>query len=207
MGHQAVDKVYRRIQKRFKCPGLKKDCAKWSSAGLSCQQAKDPRKLRFPLQSIESTGINEVVHIDHQKICMTATDYNQALVLIDHFTKYAEAVPCMSASTEETFDHLINVWIINHGCPIRFQSDNGEAFVGDLTRELMKRSQVAQANSTSYHPQKNSLVERQNRTLVSMLWVCCLRYMNDCDKHLPHVMGAYNSTEHSTTGISPHMIT
>ena len=109
----------------------------------------------------------------------------------------------MSASAEETFDHLINVWIINHGCPIRFQSDNGKAFVGDLTRELMKRSQVAQAHSTSYRPQKNSLVERQNCTLVSMLWVYCLRYMNDCDKQ---VMGAYNSTEHSTTGISPHMM-
>ena len=29
--------------------------------------------------------------------------------------------------------------------PITFQSDNGKAFVGDLTKELMKRSQVAQA--------------------------------------------------------------
>ena len=87
-----------------------------------------------------------------------------------------------------------------------FQSDNGKAFVGDLTKELMKRSQVAQAHSTTYHPQTNGLVERQNRTLVSMLRVYCSRYMDDWDKHLPQVMGAYNSTEHSTTGISPHMM-
>ena len=79
---------------------------------------KDPRKLRFPLQSIESSGFNEVVQIDHQKICMTATGYNQVLVMIDHFTKYAEAAPCMTASAEETCDHLINVWIARHGCPI-----------------------------------------------------------------------------------------
>ena len=65
----------------------------------------------------------------------------------------------------------------------------------------MKRSQVAQAHSTNYHPQTNGLVERQNRTLVS-----CSRYMDDWDKHLPQVMGAYKSTEHSTTGISPHMM-
>ena len=68
----------------------------------------------------------------------------------------------------------------------------------------MKRSQVAQAHSTTYHPQTNGLVERQNRTLVSMLRVYCSRYMDDWDKHLH--MGAYNSTEHSTTGISPHMM-
>ena len=160
MGHQGVDKVYNRIQKRFEWPGLKKACEKWIAACLSCQQAKDPRKLRFPLQSIESSGFNEVVQIDHQKICMTATGYNQVLVMIDHFTKYAEAAPCMTASAEETCDHLINVWIARH-------------------------------------------VERQ---LVSMLRVYCPRYMDDWDKHLPQVMGAYNSTEHSTTGISPHMM-
>ena len=100
MGHQRVDKVYNRIQKRFEWPGLKKACEKWISACLSCQQAKDPRKLRFPLQSIESSGFNEVVQIDHQKICMTATGYNQVLVMIDHFTKYEEAAPCMTASAE-----------------------------------------------------------------------------------------------------------
>ena len=132
-----------------------------------------------------------MVQIDHQKICMTATGYNQVLAMIDHFTKYAEAAPCITASAEETCDHLINVWIARHGCPITFQSDNGKEFVGDLTKELMKRSQVAQAHSTTYHPQTNGLVdEAENRTLVSMLRVYCSRYMDDCDKHLPQVMGA-----------------
>ena len=119
--------------------------------------------------------------------------------MIDHFTKYAEAEPCMT-------EPCINVWIARHGCPISFQSDNGKAFVGDLTKDLMKRSQVAQAHSTTYHPQANGLVERQNRTLVSMLRVYCSRYMDDWDRHLPQVMGAYNSTEHSTTRISPNMM-
>ena len=30
--------------------------------------------------------------------------------------------------------------------------------------------------------------------------------MDDWDRQLPQVMGAYNSSEHSTTGISPHMM-
>ena len=87
-----------------------------------------------------------------------------------------------------------------------FQSDNGKAFVGDLTKELMKRSHIAQAHSTTYHPQTNGLVERQNRKLVNMLRVYCSRYMTDWDKYLPQVVGAYNSTQHSTTGISPSMM-
>ena len=171
MGHQGIDKVYQRILKRFDWPGMKKACEKWVTACLSCQQVKDPRKLRFPLQSIESSEFNEVVQIDHQKICMTDSGYNQALVMIDHFTKYAEAVPCITASAEETCDHLINTWIARHGFPMTFQSDYGTAFVGELTKEHMRRSQDAQAHSTTYHPQTNGLVERQNRTLVSMLRV------------------------------------
>ena len=206
MGHQGIDKVYQRILKRFEWPGMKKACEKWVTACLLCQQVKDPRNLRFPLQSIESSEFNEVVQIDHQKICMTDSGYNQVLVMIDHFTKYAEAVPCITASAEETCDHLINTCIARHGCPMTFQSDNGTAFVGEPTKELKRRSQVAQAHSTTYHPQTNGLVERQNRTLVSMLRVYCSSYMTDWDRYLPQVMGGYNSTQHSTTGVSPHMM-
>ena len=114
----------------------------------------------------------------------------------------------MTASAEEMCDHLINVWIARHGCPIIFQSDNGKALLGDLTEDLMKKSHVAQTHSTTCHAKTNGLVERQNRTLVSMLRVYCSRYMGDWDKHLAQVMGAYNSTEHSTKGTrtSPHMI-
>ena len=149
MGHQGIDKVYQRILKRFEWPGMKKACEKWVTACQSCQQVKDPRKLRFPLQSIESSEFNEVVQIDHQKICMTDSGYNQVLVMVDHFTKYAEAVPYITASAEETCDHLIKTWIARHGCPMTFQSDNGTAFAEELTKEPMRRSQVAQAHSTT----------------------------------------------------------
>ena len=70
----------------------------------------------------------------------------------------------------------------------------------------MKRSHIGQAHSTTYHPQTNGLVERQNRTLVNMLRVYCSRYMTDWDKYLPQVVGAYSSPQHSTTGTSPFMM-
>ena len=115
-------------------------------------------------------------------------------------------MPRQTASAEKICDHLLTHWISRYGCPMTFQSDNCKAFVGDLTKELMKRSHIAQTHSTTYHPQTNGLVERQNRTLVNMLRVYCSRYMLDWDKYLPQVVGAYNSTQHSTTVISPFMM-
>ena len=143
MGHQGIDKVQHRILHRFDWPGLRKACEKWMNACLSCLQVKEPRKLKFPLKSMESSEYNEVVQIDHQRICMTDSGYNQILVIIDHFTKLAEAVPCQTATAEETCDHLITHWISQYGCSKTFQSDNGKAFVGDLTKELMRRSHIA----------------------------------------------------------------
>ena len=137
---------------------------------------------------------------------MTDSGYNQVLVMIDHITKYAEAAPCKTASAEATCHHLINNWIARHGCPMTFQSETGTFFAGKPTRELMRKSQVAQANFTTNHPQKNGLVERQNRTLVSMLRVYCSRYLLDWDRYLPQLLLSYNGTQHSITGIGPHVM-
>ena len=51
-------------------------------------------------------------------------------------------------------------------CLMQFQSDNGTALVEELTKELIRRSQIAQAQSTTCHPQTNSLMEGPNWTLV-----------------------------------------
>ena len=131
MGHQGIDKVQQRILHRSDWPGLRKACERWVNACLACLQVKDPRKMKFPLKSVESSEFNEVVQIDHQKICMMESGYNQILVIIDHFTKLAEAVPCQTASAEETCDHLITHWISRYGCPMTFQSDNGKALGGN----------------------------------------------------------------------------
>ena len=79
-----------------------------------------PRKMNFPLKSVESSEFNEFVQIDHQKTCLADLGYNQIIVTIDHFTKLAEAVPCQTASAEVTCDHLITHWIwLSDDVPIR----------------------------------------------------------------------------------------
>ena len=55
--------------------------------------------------------------------------------------------------------------------PMTFQPDKGTASVGELTKDLIRGSKVAQAHSTAYHSQLNGLVERQNQTRMSMLRV------------------------------------
>ena len=67
----------------------------------------------------------------------------------------------------------------------------------------MKASQVAKVTSTAGHPRTQGLVERQNRTFLTLIRVFCSRRMRDWDQHLDEVLGAYNSTRHATTGFHP----
>ena len=91
---------------------------------------------------------------------MAKLGYSQILIIKEYFTQLAET----------TCDHLITHRTSRYRCPMTFQSDNGKAFVGDLIIELIKRSHIAQAHT-------NGLVERQSRTLVIMLGVCCSIYV------------------------------
>ena len=133
-------------------------------------------------------------------------------MIIDHFSKFAEAVLAKFAGHDEydaktTSRFLLHKWFARHGTPIRMQSDNAPNLTAEISNEFLKASHVTKVTSTAGHPRTQGLVEWQNRTLLSLLRVLCPRRMRDWDQHLDEVIGAYNSTRHATTGFSPYMLT
>ena len=87
------------------------------------------------------------------------------------------------------------------------QSHNAPNLTAEVSNEFLKASHVTKVTSTTGHPRTQDLVERQNRTLLTLLRIFCSRRMRDWDQHLDEIMGAYNSTRHATTGFSPYMLT
>ena len=208
-GHQGVGKVLARIQERHTWPGIKRDVVNHIKHCLTCQQTKHPAgNSCYPLQSINSSNFNDLVQFDHLKLCKTTSGNNGLLVIIDHFTKFAEAIPCAhdEYDAQTTAKIILNKWFARHGTPARMQSDNATNFTAEIAQELMKASQVTKVTSTPAHPRGNGLVERQNRTLLTLLRVYTSRRMLDWDEHIDGVLGAYNSTRHATTGFSPYML-
>jgi len=57
-----------------------------------------------------------------------------------------------------------------------------------------------------YHPGANGCLERFHRTLNSLLGKVVDQSQRGWDKLLPHVLCAYNSTKHDTTGYSPNFL-
>ena len=142
------------------------------------------------------------MQFDHWKLCKTTSGNNGLLVIIYHFTKFAEAIPCAhdEYDAQTNAEIILNKWFARHGTPARMQSENATNFTAEIAQELMTASQVTKVTSTSAHPRDNGLVERQNRTLLALLRVYTSRRMLDWDEHIDRVLGAYNSTRHATTG-------
>ena len=84
-------------------------------------------------------------------------------------------------------------WLARNGTPATMQSDNAANVTAEIAQELMKlmkASQVPKVTSTPAHPRGNGLVERQNRTLLTLLRVYTSRTMLDWDEHIDGFMGA-----------------
>ena len=210
MGHQGISKVVARIQERHTWPGIRRSVGRYVSQCLTCQQVRDkPGDVRFHLKNIQSGYFNELVQYDHLKICPSDNNNTGILVIIDHFSEFAEAVPCSHHDYDAlvTSRLLLQKWFARHGTPTRMQSDNAPNLTAEVSNEFLKAAHVTKVTSTVGHPRTEGLVKRQNRTLLTLLRVFCSRRMRDWDQCLDEVMGAYNSTRHATTGFSPYMLT
>ena len=88
--------------------------------------------------------------------------------------------------------------ICRHGC-VKIQiSDQGQEFVNKVSTELHRLAGVEQHATSTYHPQSNGLVERQNRTVKdsivkplsdgSNVHVCLLLCLYDVYLYYVHIV-------------------
>ena len=87
------------------------------------------------------------------------------LVLSEHFTRWQDAVAIPDASMPVIAEALERQVFAYHGVPEQIHSDQGAQFESSLMEELCRIWGVSKSHTTSYHPQGNGVVERNNRQL------------------------------------------
>ena len=142
-GHQEIAKVLARIQERHTWPGICKNVGRYVSQCMTCHTVRDkPGDVRFYLKNFQSGYFNELIQYDHMKICPSANKKTAILVIIDHFSKFFEAVPCHNDEYDATTKSrlLLQNWCARPGTTTSMQSDNAPNLTAEVANGFMKAS-------------------------------------------------------------------
>ena len=137
---------------------------------------------------------------------VTSRGQKYVLVIVDYFTKWAEAVPLPNQEAATVARALVETIVCRLGAPAVLHSDQGRNFQSRLFREVVSLLEMSQTRTCAFNPKSDGLVERCNRTIEALLSAVVADDHSDWDLQLPFVMAAYRSTAHSTTGVTPNMM-
>jgi transposase InsO family protein len=204
-GHLGIRRTMARIEARFYWPGSSTDVRRWIQSCVRCSMQKNkPAGTREFLGQEPRGGAFECIGadiMDTHKVSKRGNRY--ILLVVDYFTKWAEAFPLKQHTALKVAQVLMERVIVQHGVPTQLHTDQGAEFTGELIKQLSNLLEIRKSRTSPYHPQSDGMVERGNRTLKQMLGAYCNERANDWDDHLPLVMSAYRSSVHDSTGCTP----
>ena len=158
------------ISQRFDWPGLCQDVIDWVASCPTCQSLKGPVPgFRWKLRNIQVTRQNQVVQINFEILPKTKNGYQYILMIIDHFSKFAQAHAVKDMNAAKVAGIIWSKRISYCGPMEYLQSDRGTEFEAECFNRWAKQMQMTKIRATAYPPQSTGLFERQNRPLINII--------------------------------------
>lgn len=203
IGHPGRNRLISLLKDRFYWPNMSKDVELWVKNCQRCIRAKTPTNVRAPLVGIQTSHPLELVCMDYLSLEPSKGGHHSILVITDHFTRYAQAIPTRNQTAKTTAEVLFNHFFVHYGIPRRLHSDMGQNFESQVIAELCRLTGMVKSRTTPYHPIGNGMTERFNRTLLSMLRTLNPDQKKDWKSYVSPLVHAYNCTRHESTNVSP----
>ncbi|EER05867.1 retrovirus polyprotein, putative [Perkinsus marinus ATCC 50983] len=167
-GHFRREHMVARLRRTAYWPGMSKDISEFLLHYEGCAPHKNVLLPHLPYVPYPVGSPWHTVAIDFLAVAPGRSGVSKLLVVVDHFTRWAEAVPVAGESAAEALKALLNLFSI-HGPPVRILSDQGSAFESQLFKDVLAQLGIAKSRTSVYHPNANGHVERFNSTILNLL--------------------------------------
>ena len=207
-GHLGQEKTLSRVKQKFYWPGHFNDIKNWCNTCTTCATHKTAHpKQKAVLQTMQAGYPLQIVAVDILGPLPESDNRNSYIMVVgDYFTKWMEAyaIPNMEAKTVAT--KLTDEFFFRFGIPEQLHSDQGKQFESQLLKDVCTILRIDKTRTTPYHPQSDGLIERFNRTLLSMLSTGVDGDPFHWEDHLQKVCMAYNTSIQSSTNFTPFFL-
>ena len=209
-GHLGSTKTLKNVQYRYYWVGMKEDVRSFIRQCTACCKRKTHgKKRKAPLQQRRSGSPMERIALDILGPLPLTYDGNRyILVVADYYTKFVEAYAIPDEQAQTVAQKLVEEFVCRYGVPKEIHSDQGRNFESNLFKEVCKLIGAKKTRTTPNNPKSDGMVERFNRTLLSILvtMIDPVERQQDWDRYIPFATAAYRSTVHETTQETPNMM-
>lgn len=204
-GHTGIRRMVNNIKKYYYWPNLEKDVRNYIGKCDKCQTQKYTKFVKEPLtitttasSSFEKVFLDLIGPLDRDDQGNT-----YILTLQCEITKYVEAYPLKTKTTQEVARAFAENFILRYGIPREIATDRGSEFISGTMRELCNILKVNQLMSTAYHHESIGSLENTHKMLGSYLRIQTNNNPSSWSSWVQYWCFSYNTTVHTETRYTP----
>ena len=206
-GHFAIDRTLSHFKECFYWPNALKDVTSWVRGCVKCNAFNTPPGgyVRAPLNPINSSERFETICYDIAGPFMPVTPRGNryALILVDHFTKWTEAIALPDIQALTIARAIYDQWCCRYGLMKFLHSDGASNVDGHVVRELCKLLGIGKTKSSRLHPQGDGISESMVKVLKSCIQKQVDLHGLNWDLYLHSAMYAARTSVNSSKGFAP----